>query len=72
MTSKTPPDFRAYTAIRREGQKDFWVDVGAAFMHSDGSGMNVVLQAMPLDGRIILRPFVNEGRKDSALEPRRG
>lgn len=71
MTTKTPPDFRAYTAIKREGQKDFWVDVGAAFLHQDGAGMNVVLQAMPLDGRIILRPFINEGRKEAAAEPNR-
>lgn len=71
MTAKIPPDFRAYTAIKREGQKDFWVDVGAAFMHQDGSGMNVVLQAMPLDGRIILRPFVNEGRKEPAEQTHR-
>jgi hypothetical protein len=66
MTTKTPPDFRAFTAIKREGQKDFWIDVGAAFLHQDGAGMNVVLQAMPLDGRIILRPFTNEGRKELA------
>ncbi len=64
MTTKTLPDFRAYTVIERDGQKPIWIDLGAAFLHQDGAGMNVLLQAYPLDGKIILRPFVNEGRKD--------
>lgn len=65
MTSKTMPDFKCYTTIKRDGQKDVWIDVGAAFLHQDGAGLNVILQALPLDGRIVLRPYVNEGRKDT-------
>jgi len=66
MTTKTRPDFRAYTVVERDGQKPVWIDLGAAFLHQDGAGMNVLLQAHPLDGKIILRPFTNEGRKESA------
>jgi len=65
MTSKAMPDFKCYTTIKREGQKDVWIDVGAAFLHQDGAGLNVLLQALPLDGRVVLRPYVNEGRKDT-------
>jgi hypothetical protein len=49
------PDFRAYTVIKREGADDFWLPIGAAFMHQDGDGYNVVLQALPIDGKIVLR-----------------
>jgi hypothetical protein len=49
------PSFRAYTVIKREGQDDFWLAIGAAFMHQDGDGYNVVLQALPIDGKIVLR-----------------
>jgi hypothetical protein len=49
------PSFRAYTIIKREGQDDFWLAIGAAFMHQDGDGYNVVLQALPIDGKIVLR-----------------
>ncbi len=47
--------YRAYTVIKREGQDDFWLPIGAAFMHQDGDGYNIVLQALPIDGRIVLR-----------------
>ena len=46
----------AYTVVKRENQDDFWLDIGAAFMHQDGEGFNVVLQALPINGKIVLRP----------------
>jgi hypothetical protein len=50
------PDYRAYTVIKRgEGQEDFWLPIGAAFMHQDGDGYNIVLQALPIDGKVVLR-----------------
>jgi hypothetical protein len=49
------PAYRAYTVIKREGAEDFWLAIGAAFMHQDGDGYNVVLQALPIDGKIVLR-----------------
>lgn len=66
MTTKALPDFRAYTVVERSGQKPVWIDLGVAFLHQDGAGMNILLQAHPLDGKIILRPFANEGRKEPA------
>ncbi len=47
--------YRAYTVVKREGQDDFWLAIGAAFMHQDGEGYNIVLQALPIDGKIVLR-----------------
>jgi len=52
---------RAYTVIKREGQDDFWLAIGAAFPHQSGDGMNLILQALPLPGadgtcKIVLRP----------------
>ena len=49
------PSFTAYTVQKREGKDDFWIAIGAAFMHQDGDGYNIVLQALPLDGKIVLR-----------------
>jgi hypothetical protein len=45
----------AYTSVKREGAENFWLAIGAAFMHQDGEGYNIGLQALPIDGRIILR-----------------
>ena len=50
------PSYRAYTVVKRgEGQDDFWLAIGAAFMHQDGDGYNLVLQALPIDGKVVLR-----------------
>ncbi len=50
------PAYQAYTVVKREGQDDFWLNIGAAFMHQDGEGYNVLLQALPINGKIVLRP----------------
>jgi hypothetical protein len=55
------PAYRAFTVIKREGQDDFWLPIGAAFPHQSGDGFNVILQALPIsagDGtcKIVLRP----------------
>jgi hypothetical protein len=63
--ANTQPAYRAYTVIKREGQDDFWLAIGAAFMHQDGDGYNIVLQALPIDGRIVLRL----PKDDSADQP---
>ena len=60
-TSTHQPAMRAFTVIKREGQDDFWLPIGAAFKHQSGDGFNVILQAMPIpngDGqcKIVLRP----------------
>jgi hypothetical protein len=49
------PAYRAYTVVKREGADDFWLAIGAAFMHQDGDGYNIILQALPIDGKIVLR-----------------
>ena len=49
------PTHRAYSVIRRDGQDDYWLNVGLAFPHKDGVGFNIMLQAFPLDGKIVCR-----------------
>lgn len=45
----------AYKVRGREGQKGFWTRIGSAWVHADGNGFNIQLEAVPLDGRITLR-----------------
>ncbi len=71
MRVPSKPAYRAYTTVRREGQKDFWLPIGAAFQHQDGSGLNIVLQALPIDGRVVLRVPNDDGEESSENEPRR-
>lgn len=55
MASNQLPSYQAYTVVKREGQDDFWLNIGAAFLHQDGDGYNIVLQALPINGKIVLR-----------------
>jgi hypothetical protein len=62
MADKQPaaPTHRVYSVIRREGQDDFWLNIGLAFPHKDGDGFNIILQAFPLDGKIVCRKIEDE------------
>jgi hypothetical protein len=61
------PSHRAYSVIRREGQDDFWLNIGVVFPHKDGSGFNIMLQAFPLDGKIVCREVGEDG--EAAEQP---
>jgi len=64
------PTYQAYTVVKREGQDDFWLNIGAAFMHQDGDGFNIMLQALPINGKIVLRP--PKAQTDQPTEPAPG
>ena len=50
------PHLIAYAVSDRgENKKARWREVGVAFRHKDQKGYDVLLDAMPFDGRIILR-----------------
>lgn len=51
---KTPTHI-AYQVRERENQRSIWTRIGAAWMHNDGNGLNLQVEAVPLDGRITLR-----------------
>jgi hypothetical protein len=58
------PTYQAYTVVKREGQDDYWLNIGAAFMHQDGDGYNIILQALPINGKIVLRPPKSDAKAD--------
>jgi hypothetical protein len=60
------PTHRAYSVIKREGQDDFWLNLGLVFPHKDGDGFNIMLQALPLDGKIVCRVVSDD---DPAQDP---
>jgi hypothetical protein len=37
-----------------------WTKVGAAWQHSDSKGLNILLETVPLDGRLVVRTAVQE------------
>ena len=57
VTPKAKPDYNVFVVEEREGQDPFWLKIGAAWANKDEKGFNLVLQALPLDGRLVLREY---------------
>jgi hypothetical protein len=56
QTSSKAPSHVVYHVREVEGRsKAFWTRYGSAWAHADGKGFNVLLEGMPLDGRLVLR-----------------
>jgi len=58
-TTKNQPAFIVFGVQERErGQKAIWTRLGVVFKHKEGEGMNLTVQALPLnfDGRLVLMP----------------
>jgi hypothetical protein len=51
------PAYRAYTVIKRDDKDDYWLNVGACYPHDDGDGFNLLLNALPVDGKLVLRTY---------------
>ena len=41
-------------ATRGKGKRRWWQRIGCAYPHDSGQGLTVVLDLMPVDGRIVL------------------
>lgn len=48
------PVLLAYTARRGKNNRIYWSRIGQAYPHDIGAGLTVTLDALPIDGRIIL------------------
>lgn len=55
-TEKRRPDMTAYVVRDRgEDQKANWREIGVAFAHKDGQGFDLLLDAVPVSGRVVVR-----------------
>jgi hypothetical protein len=66
MGDNQKPTHKVFVVEERGEDKDgdaFWTRVGSAWQHKDGKGYNVVLSALPVNGRLVLREFSDEDDK---------
>ncbi len=61
------PSHRVY-AVTRNGERNSWREIGAAWMHKDGEGFNLKLDFLPLKGAeiVIRKPKANEAGEPEA------
>jgi len=52
--SNNRPTHRLYT-VSGESDNARWTDIGAAFATRDGKGFTLCLNALPLNGRVVMR-----------------
>lgn len=71
-TNKSAPEtkrFNAYTVrdFERNGATEHdWMRIGVAFPNDDGKGFNLILHAVPVDGKVVVR--LHEPKEDAAQE----
>jgi hypothetical protein len=67
MTQTNQPQLYAYAVEDApRGQKSYWTRIGRMFNHKDGKGYDLVLNALPINGRIVIR---QEEPKEEAAAP---
>jgi hypothetical protein len=63
LMSGGKPSHKAFV-VEDRGEGDdadaFWTRVGSAWPHKDGKGLNIVLAALPANGRLVLREYTDE------------
>jgi hypothetical protein len=65
------PTLYAYTVKNRGRNKTaIWTRIGAAWPHDKGNGLTIELDALPLDGRIVLTEPKAEQPSGETSEPR--
>ena len=59
MSDSKKPTHRAFIVKnftdKGGDEKARWLDIGGVWPHADGKGFEVRLEALPLDGRIVIR-----------------
>lgn len=56
MTENHQPFLFAYAVEDApRGKKSYWTRIGRLFAHKDGKGYDLVLNALPINGRIVVR-----------------
>jgi hypothetical protein len=64
--SKKAPSHVAYK-VRDAGEKSHWDRIGVAFEHKDKAGLDLILDCVPVDGRVSLRrPSDKQQEKEAA------
>lgn len=62
LTTSKKPTHIAYVVRDGKADQSFWRAIGSAWVHKDAKGFDLLLDAVPTSGRVVLR--VNEPKAD--------
>lgn len=43
--------------VQGDGDNARWIKIGAAWLHADNKGANLILDALPLTNKVVVREF---------------
>lgn len=66
-TNTSSKRLAVYNIKQTEAKKPFFKNIGVAFVNKDGS-INVILDSLPLDGKLHIREAKAAGSKDESAE----
>lgn len=61
-TTGRKPSHRIYQ-VQGDGEKAIWTPIGAAWPNRHGDGFLLSYDAVPLNGRILMRPIADEAKR---------
>jgi hypothetical protein len=66
MTQTNQATFVAYSVQEgRKGRKAYWTKIGRLFPHDDSKGYDLVLNALPIGERIVIRTEQPRGEAEA-------
>jgi hypothetical protein len=60
------PTHRVFAVVQREGRKNHWNEIGAAWAQKDGKGFSIRLNYLPLNGADIVIRVAEDKQGDAA------
>jgi len=55
MTQKKPTHYAYQVKEGKDKKQNYWTKIGVAFTNADNEGFTVFLDAVPLDGKLVIR-----------------
>jgi hypothetical protein len=73
MTTETTnsPAFMLYR-VEGNGSEARWTRIGAAWPNKDGKGFNILCDAVPLQGRIVMRAYTPKPKAEDGTDAEAG
>ena len=58
------PSHEAFVVTGDDDSRKRWTKIGVVFTNKDGKGFNLLLEAVPLTGKIVILPFREKDGED--------
>lgn len=66
-SEKKAPTHGVYV-VQGDGDNARWIKIGAAWLHADNKGANLILDALPLTNKVVVREFSKDDAEDKGAQ----